>query len=279
MVGNPPVWFSLILIIPFLVVAGVLVFKCPKCTLTAIGCLLLVGMFFFWVSPAAMTVKSTRTASMEISASPSGSAAEARVMISFPTTEPAVSATGKLWVDNWEAFINGESHRYLRAGTPEFGVSEQEARQQARARAAQALLPYVVPELKVRLRPIPGTSYLATDDWVRNQIEASINRGAFIKDEQVVRVSRPYGDVWTAQVLVDASPQAVQRAAQEYGASARRQAESTAVTWGGLGALTLVIVLTYAFLNWMTKGYFVWRLRAAAVMVVILALLAVMALA
>src|SRR5262249_54823689 len=160
-----------------------------------------------------------------------------------------------------------------------FGGSEQESRQDAREQAAQLLIPYVAPEVKGRLHAAPGTSYVTTDKWLQDQIQASLGRGEFIKDEQVVRIATPYGDVWTAGVLVDASPQKVQEIARQYASTAQRQVESTAVTWSGLGALTLVILLTYAFLNWATKGYFVWRLRAAAVMVVILALLAVMAFA
>ena len=41
-------------------------------------------------------------------------------------------------------------------------------------------------------------------------------------------------------------------------------------TFGAIAILTIVIVALYLFLNGVTKGYFTWRLRAAAVVILLI---------
>jgi uncharacterized membrane protein YdcZ (DUF606 family) len=78
---------------------------------------------------------------------------------------------------------------------------------------------------------------------------------------------------------VDTSARAIEsNFAAPYQQLADAQAEGRRNEWVSLAGLIGVIFLLYSFLNSATKGYFVWRLRAVATLVLIAAVLAIFAL-
>lgn len=198
------------------------------------------------------------------------------VRIDLPTTGPVtMQSSGKLWVDDWVAFVNHvePGKRWLRAESPMPCATEQEAREEALKAAATQLQPYIMNQLHSSRSA--AITIKTSDEWVRKQILASLSQDEAIADRHVLRTSRPYGDLWNESVLVDASPATIDRLSRRYSSAAQAQLRTDAAGWAGLAVLAGVIALVYAFLNSATKGYFVWRLRTAALLVLLVAVLVV----
>jgi hypothetical protein len=76
---------------------------------------------------------------------------------------------------------------------------------------------------------------------------------------------RPYGTIWVASVLVDASAEHLSPVIQRYAFDAhRRVALMFAVRMAAIG-MALMVWLAYFPMNWATKGFFARRLRFGAV--------------
>jgi hypothetical protein len=197
-----------------------------------------------------------------------------------PTTV-SVKFVDKPWADDWAAFVNREpaKHKCILASSPRPCISEQEADVYARNAAAQALWPAVRDQMHVNA--IGKQVIKVTQDFVVQQIQASLNQDVGVADQFVQRFDRPYGRVWKKSLLIDATPATIDKLARKISLAARqdlaqRRAESWR-TWGSTGGLVVVILLLYFFVNAVTKGYFVWRLRAVALLLAIVGLLTVLA--
>jgi hypothetical protein len=68
-----------------------------------------------------------------------------------------------------------------------------------------------------------------------------------------------------------------QTARAQLAAEKARRAEQVR-GWGSVAAFLAVIVLLYLLVNSLTKGYFVWRLRAGALLLTIAGILVALAL-
>jgi hypothetical protein len=269
-----------------LLVVIVALLKAPKGVLVTLFTIALIGVpaiFYMRMSqhtPRQAIVMNSLTPGQSVPAPPRMGSENRATIVLFdqPPTQPSTQPSGKPWVDDWQSFVNSNRRqRYLRAGTTSPWGSEEEARREARLQAAVLLRPYIAAQVRTTSRLVIGTRVVSTNDWILHQLQQSLMQNQLVLDEYIQREQRPYGETWSCQLLLDASPQALARTASDYTRQAQRQLETSAVTWGGLAGLSLVIVLLYAFLNWATKGYFVWRLRAAAAMAVIVAVLVVMA--
>jgi hypothetical protein len=264
---------GLMLLVLLCVGAGFLLIKAPKVffAILGVGLLISVPLLFY----ARQEVRTAAT----VEISPSMTQVRGPIIVSMeePTTQPA-QPSGKAWVDDWGAYINSRnrSQSQMRAGTTSPWGSEEDARREARRQASVILLPRVSSQVRTTGRMVIGRHVVTTQQWLQQQIEQSLAQGQFVVDEYVKVTDHPYGQTWTCQVLLDDSQATISRVASQYNQMARQQMESTAITWGGIAALSLVTLLLYAFLNSVTKGYFMWRLRAAAAMIVLIAVLAVM---
>jgi hypothetical protein len=283
-----PTW--LILLVLGTVGLGFALIKAPKAMLALLLVALLAVPVLFY---ARLGPRTPATAVVIAPVTPGPGAATARiestngprirapiiVELDAPTTNPSTQPSGKAWVDDWEGFVNSSElpRRWLLAGTTVPFATENEARLEARKQAAIILLDYVRSEFDSRPRATVGDRLVGSTRWLMSQLQTALMNNELIADEHITRENRSYGQVWSCQLLLDASPRTLARMVDGFQGAAQRQVERSAVTWGGLAALVVVIVLLYAFLNWVTRGYFVWRLRAAAMMIVIAALLAVMA--
>jgi hypothetical protein len=118
------------------------------------------------------------------------------------------------------------------------------------------------------------------DGILADRLNAALfdNRDWLISDRFVQRFTRPYGDVWRVALLVDASDGALQRVAQEAGRMAATQREHRRVGFVATAGLLFVIIALYFILNAVTKGYFTWRLRGAAVVATVMTAVAMLAL-
>jgi hypothetical protein len=278
-----PIWPLVLLLL--CLGAGFVLVKAPKVAFVGLALLLLVALpVVYFVS---MQARPQATAIVEAEESSRSTAAISRVRgpiiveLDSPAAAPATQPSGKPWVDDWEAFVNASElpRRWLVAGTTVPFATEPEARREACKQAAVVLFPYVQSEFNSRPRATVGNKLVATNKWLMGRLQAALTQDEFIADVYITRDDRSYAQLWSCQLLLDASPRTLARVVDDFHSAAQRQVETSAVTWGGLAALGVVIVLLYAFLNWVTKGYFVWRLRAAAVMIAIVALLVVMSIA
>jgi len=178
----------------------------------------------------------------------------------------------KPWVADFATFVNRDaSHRWIVGQSRQACTSQHEAEQQAIHSAAARLQPYVrdlLPQYKAWRRFSTGGSYTHE---ILGQIEREVRRGGtwLISDRFTQSFSRPYGvNVWREAILVDASADKVNRLAKLLVTRRRSERASwlqTALSVAGLG---LVVCVVYLFLNLATRGYYVWALRAAAIIVV-----------
>ena len=85
-----------------------------------------------------------------------------------------------------------------------------------------------------------------------------------VVERAATRTHRPYGDIWSAAVLIDTSPNRIRPIARDYDAWRHSRAETARSTGFSLVGLSLAILAIYTVMNVLTKGYFRGRLRASA---------------
>jgi hypothetical protein len=155
-----------------------------------------------------------------------------------------------------------------------------DAEDEARSAAADELLPYVQSAMQPQIEKSQLMRSIATNDWLKGHIKSALVLGSGITDRKLDRIEKPYGMLWKQSFTIDATPSSIQN---NFAKPLEQLADSQANGWrtqaGGVLGLSAIIFLLYLFLNSATKGYFVWKLRAAAVLVVIVALLSVFAFA
>ena len=179
-------------------------------------------------------------------------------------TTSAAWAQGKPWVEDFPAFAStGDGARWIVGRSTLPCISEAEAFEAATRDAREQLV--------ARLRPLLGQSYDGRSEmWLQRRLAQEL----VIVDRSVSRVHRPYGDIWSESLLVDAPRDRLSRLAREH-AIWRNDRRETA--WGAVvsvAGLSITILLIYTAVNAATKGYFRGRLRAAAAVTLALALLA-----
>jgi hypothetical protein len=183
----------------------------------------------------------------------------------------------KPWADDWTLFRNANSSkRYLKADSRGPATSEAEALASARQAAVEQLLPLIRSTLRANASMVRGDKIVVTDQWLRDRLDYSVKSNAskvLVSDTFVQRFARPYGDVYQASILIDASQPNIQLLNRSYNQAAAAEFGQRAVTFGAAAGLALVIGLLYAFINAVTRGYFMWRLRAAALVVAIASVL------
>jgi hypothetical protein len=173
-------------------------------------------------------------------------------------------AESKPWVDDFPTFASTRDGARWIVGRSAFPCpSEAEALEAASRDAREQLI--------TRLRPLLGQpSDGASELWLQRRLA----RHLVIVDRSVSRVHRPYGDVWTEAVLVDAPPDLLSRLTREYEDWRNDRHRTTRGAVASVFGLSIAILLIYTVLNAVTKGYFRGRLRAAAAMTLALGVLA-----
>jgi hypothetical protein len=89
-----------------------------------------------------------------------------------------------------------------------------------------------------------------------------------VVDRHVVSDARPYGTIWRAAVLVDASPQRTKRIVREVERETRQQQQRAAAGTAGAAIILVVVASFYLGLNWLTRGFFRGRLLMASALIV-----------
>jgi hypothetical protein len=207
----------------------------------------------------------------------SGTLAATLVAPGLKPVSPTVQFVDKTWADDWASFVNRDAaKKWILAESPRPCISEQEADEQARKAAAVELWPVVKEQLRVNA--IGKTKIIVSPEFVVSEIEASLQRGTGVADSFAQRLEFPNaGRVWKKSLLIDSSKKTIDTIVYNVDKLAKAQRAQKVGTWGGTAALVAVIVLLYFFVNAVTKGYFVWRLRAFALLVAIVGILSIMA--
>jgi hypothetical protein len=199
-----------------------------------------------------------------------------RVIVNAVSEDLALTAGAKFvekpWADDWTLYRNANSQkRYMLASSGQPCSSEQEALDAARKDAVDQLYPIMRDTMNANAA-LSKEVVRVTPEWIRNRLAYSVKSNAskvLVPDTFVQRFSRPYGEVWQASMLIDASQPNIQKLNQSYNQHATSQSKKRTSTFGALAGIAIVIGLMYAFINAVTKGYFMWRLRAVAILVVI----------
>jgi hypothetical protein len=160
-----------------------------------------------------------------------------------------------------------DSASWVLGESPDFCVSREESIE----RAIQAAVPGVhlpiskaigdMPQLAAGWRNNQADLYR----WVDNEVSRRLWAGDLQTDVFTQEFKRPYGSVWRSAVLVHVPRDTAREILNTYWV----QTEVRQTTWlhtlfSGVGLLA-VIVAVYLFLNMATRGYYVWSVRLATV--------------
>ena len=162
----------------------------------------------------------------------------------------------KPWIENFYGIWNDRPNtRLIIAKSTESCLTEAEANSQAMADACN--------QLTELLRQTPRAQ--ATPSLPRNVTANDILERDFIVDRFVQSFEGRAGKIWRQALLLDASAGRLEELARHKAAVSREIKR----TWAGMIAsvvgLLALITAVYAFLNAATKGYYVWSLRIAGI--------------
>lgn len=188
----------------------------------------------------------------------------------FPasTTQPHL-----MWIDDWDQYVATTQFKGFRVSSSDTAPSQADALNESINAAAGQLMAVMMNQPAIQTRSqTPGFSSL-----LHQQALASIVSREVVAGQSTWSIDKSYGTLWKSWMLIDTSPARIATLNQNVlrvAGSVRTQRLAGFVT---TAALLAVIVLLYGFLNVVTKGYFIWRLRAVAILVLIAGLLAVCA--
>ena len=180
----------------------------------------------------------------------------------------------KPWVDDFNAFVSRKGGGYILAQSTEPALNPNEAQVLAMSDAAQQLTVHGQGRILATAR---HGSINATQ--LHAQILASLHDGQFIEDRFVQAFERPGGKVYQAWLLIRPDEQVLQQmAAAQFTAAEHHRQRFTSSIWGGV-IMLIVVVAIYAFLNFVTRGYYATGLKLAGGAAVVLGLVLLLLLA
>jgi hypothetical protein len=176
------------------------------------------------------------------------------------TAAPARPARDKPWLDDPAAFLSNTRQRWIVGRSTGPCLSATEATQQACADASLQLVASLSGQMPME----------ADRSWLQRRLASDLSAGRLIEDRAVGVEHKPYGDLWSAAVLVDGSRAQLQRLAAEYSRSLGQQRVTRSRQLLSVAGLWMAILGMYALLNWLTKGYFRGRLRLTSAALLLL---------
>ena len=185
------------------------------------------------------------------------------IFVSAALAGPAATTqtSSKLWATDLPAFMNEQpGGHWIVAHNEKPALSAAEAEQFARRDAARAILPIVREKLA---GPIDA-------EKLTRVIEVTIDQDNWIVDRQVDRNDRPYGTIWNASLLIDASPKNVNQLARQLNHVLQVRRSRLVACVFAFMVLTAIVGCVYMLLNWLTRGFFRARLALASILIVAL---------
>ena len=170
------------------------------------------------------------------------------------TALAAESDASKLWASDLPAFLNDRPGNWIVARSEKPALSAQEAESLARRDAAHAIAPLLRAQTT---GPIDET-----------RIEAALQRDHWIADRLIEKSARPYGTIWSAAILVDASPAKIDSLVHQLEAQARRQHARQVAGAFAIMIITALVGSVYCLTNWLTRGFFRGRLAIVSFLII-----------
>lgn len=168
------------------------------------------------------------------------------------------------WVDDLASYAADNPGDWLVAASARICLTPAEARNDANRQAAA--------ELADRAIQVFGGDR-AWGEPMRPRLASvalqEIASGQCVADRFLQRFHRPYGDVWSEAVLIDARQTNLSDIAARAQVDLLRDRASRHHHMRGVAAVLVLILLTYFFLNMITRHYFTARLRAGAILLAI----------
>ena len=194
---------------------------------------------------------------------PSRHTPKGSVQLTLAAASRATSISTKFtecpWADDLAGYINDNpGHTWIVARSSAPCLSPGDAARVAETEAATALALLIQRQLPASAAPVS----LEDSDAL---LLSDIRRSLPVKDRFVQRFQRPYGNVWSESILLDASPQWIEEVQRRhvYSLHARHTRMGTIV--GSTGIVLAAILVAYLFVNAVTQNYFTGRLRFAAI--------------
>jgi hypothetical protein len=186
----------------------------------------------------------------------------ASVFRSLEEGNSGAARPGKPWLDNFAGFVADHPGSWVVGRSHDPCLSEAEAAQAARADATAEFFSLISSRLHNSLN----------ENALRRRLEADIAAGKLQADQLVERFDRPYGAVWAESVLLDASPKRLEPLIAGYERTFRDQQRRLHIWRAAAVGSAAVAWVLYLFLNSATRGYFTIRLRIAAALVTVAAI-------
>ena len=180
-------------------------------------------------------------------------------------TASTSSSQAKVWATDLPAFLNERLGEWIVGNSADPALSAAEAESSARRDAAAPLFD------KLRSR-LPRSSWPA----LRKRVESALASDDWVVDRQIKSDVRPYGTIWSASVLIEASPQRRDRLVRDVERETRQQHERVAGATAVATVIAMIVGSGYLMLNWLTRGYFRGRLLAASVLILMTGIFGIM---
>jgi len=183
---------------------------------------------------------------------PSQAAAD-RAMEQHGIPTQSAKIVDKAWVENFSDFMNQDQNSWRLARSQSSCTSANEAQQEALAHACNLATSVLHQWFQQRKFPLAILSVNPID----------LEEAGIIADRFVQSFEGAAGRIWRQTLLLDFSPEKLNRLAQKHlsiTTAARQSWFRSILTLAGLLAL---ICLIYFFLNMATRGYYTWAIRIA----------------
>jgi len=184
----------------------------------------------------------------------------------------------KPWVEDFSGFLNTKPNsRFIIAKSADSCMTQAEANHQA-LESACAQLTELLDHTSLRS---PGDSFRRTpfggaqvaSRFTRKVISTDILKGNFILDRFVQSFKGTAGRIWRQALLIDASAEKLEQLAHRKAVVIRTKRRTWAGMFLSIVGLLVLIIVVYAFLNAATKGYYVWSLRVAGIVLALITII------
>jgi hypothetical protein len=164
------------------------------------------------------------------------------------------------WADDLAGYINDHpGHTWIVARSSAPCLSPGDSARVAETEAATALASLIQRQFPASAAPVS----LEDSDAL---LLSDIRRSLPVKDRFVQRFQRPYGNVWSESILLDASPQWIEEVQRRHVYSMHTRHTRMGTIVGSTGVVLAAILVAYLFVNAVTQNYFTGRLRFAAIL-------------
>ncbi|MEJ2705865.1 MAG: hypothetical protein P8Z79_25785, partial [Sedimentisphaerales bacterium] len=185
---------------------------------------------------------------------------QASVMAAGRQSSIKADFTDKPWVEDFSRFLNARPNsRFIVARSTDSCMTESEANHQALDNAC-AQVTQMLSRISRRQSGVrrPLVSRVDSED---------ILGGNLILDRFVQSFQGSTGPIWRQALLIDGSTGKLEQLAHRKAIMAQAMKMNWARMFASVFGLLFLITVVYVFLNAATKGYYVWSLRIAGIVV------------